>query len=89
MLAKVLQFLETTLYSRAKLRAEGSFSIMTKVEMAKDNQLQMGIYFYDPCIPDKRRSRHLLAKVLQFLETTLYSRAKLRAEGSFFYYDKS
>ena len=28
---------------------------------------------YDPCIPDKRRSRHLLAKVLQFHETTLYS----------------
>ena len=44
MLAKVLQFLETTLYSRAELRAEGSSSIMTKVEMEKDIQLQMGFF---------------------------------------------
>ena len=44
MLAKVLQFLETTLYSRAELRAEGSSSIMTKVEMEKDIQLQMDFF---------------------------------------------
>ena len=40
-----VQFLKTTLYSRAKLRAEAISSIMTKVEMAKVIQLEMGKYF--------------------------------------------